>query len=148
VKRITSDKIIVYTDGASRGNPGPAAAAFILSDLVGTRLQAKGFFIGRTTNNVAEYTAIIKALQAAKEIDAKELTVFSDSELLVKQINGSYKVKSEQIKPLFRQAVELLSEFENYKVRFIPKEKNKKADKLANRALNLERDITVPDFDH
>jgi len=135
------DKVIAYTDGASRGNPGPAAAAFILSDPAGTRLQAKAFFIGRTTNNVAEYTAIIKALRAAKEIGVKELTVFSDSELLVRQINGKYKVKSEQIRPLFQQAVELLSEFKNYKVRFIPREKNKEADKLVNQALNLERDI-------
>ena len=135
------DQIIAYTDGASRGNPGPAAAAFVLSDPAGTRLQAKAFFIGQTTNNVAEYTAIIKALQAAKEIGAKELTVFSDSELLVRQINGKYKVKSEQIRPLFKQAIELLSEFENYKVRFIPREKNKEADKLVNQALNLERDV-------
>ncbi len=136
-----SVQIIAYTDGASRGNPGPAASAFILSDPAGTRLQAKAFFIGRTTNNVAEYTAIIKALQAAKEIGAKELTVFSDSELLVRQINGKYKVKSEQIRPLFQQAIELLIEFENYQVRFIPREKNKEADKLVNQALNLERDV-------
>ena len=138
-----SDQIIVYTDGASRGNPGPAAAAFILNEPTGTQLQAKAFFIGRTTNNVAEYTAIIKALQAAKEIGAKELIVFSDSELLVRQINGKYKVKSEQIRPLFQQAIELLSEFENYKVRFIPREKNKEADKLVNQALNLERDVEI-----
>ncbi|MFB0523971.1 MAG: phosphoribosylglycinamide formyltransferase [Phycisphaerae bacterium] len=137
------DQIIAYTDGASRGNPGPAAAAFALSDPAGTRLQAKAFFIGQTTNNVAEYTAIIKALQAAKEIGAKELTVFSDSELLVRQINGKYKVKSEQIRPLFKQAIELLSEFENYKVWFIPRQKNKEADKLVNQALNLEQDIEV-----
>ncbi|MFQ6036952.1 MAG: phosphoribosylglycinamide formyltransferase [Sedimentisphaerales bacterium] len=135
------DQIIVYTDGASRGNPGPAAAAFILSDPAGTRLQAKAFFIGRTTNNVAEYTAIIKALQTAKEIGAKELTVFSDSELLVRQINGKYKVKSEQIRPLFRQAVDLLGEFENWKVQHITRQKNKETDKLVNQALNLERDV-------
>ena len=138
-----SGQIIAYTDGASRGNPGPAAAAFVLSDLAGIRLQAKAFFIGRTTNNVAEYTAIIKALQAAKEIGAKELTVFSDSELLVRQINGKYKVKSEQIRPLFQQAVELLSELENYKVQFVPRQKNQEADKLVNQALNLERDVIV-----
>jgi len=142
-----SDQIIAYTDGASRGNPGPAAAAFILSDPAGTRLQAKAFFIGRTTNNVAEYTAIIKALQAAKEIGAKELTVFSDSELLVRQINGKYKVKSEQIRPLFKQAFELLGEFESYKVLFVPRQKNKEADKLVNQALNLERDVEAKPTD-
>jgi len=137
------DQVIAYTDGASRGNPGPAAAGFVLIDTDRRQLQAKSFFLGRTTNNVAEYTAIIKALETAKEIGAKELTVFSDSELLVQQINGKYKVKSEQIRPLFKQAIELLSEFENYKVRFIPREKNKEADKLVNQALNLEHDITV-----
>jgi phosphoribosylglycinamide formyltransferase-1 len=135
------DKIIVYTDGASRGNPGPAAAGFILSDSDGNQLQAKSFFLGRATNNVAEYTGIIKALEAAQELGAKQIKVFSDSELLVRQINGRYKVKSEQIRPLFQQAVGLLNEFENYNVQFVPRQNNKEADKLVNQALNLERDI-------
>ena len=98
------DKIIAYTDGASRGNPGPAAAGFILNNPEGNQLQAKAFFLGKTTNNVAEYTALIKALEAARETGAKELAVFSDSELLVRQINGKYKVKSEHIRPLFHKA--------------------------------------------
>ncbi len=135
------DKIIAHIDGASRGNPGPAAAGFILTDPVGSQSQAKAFFIGRATNNVAEYTALVKALEAAKRIGAEQLTVFSDSELLVRQINGRYKVKSEQIRPLFRQAVDLLGEFENWKVRHITREKNKEADELVNQALNLERDV-------
>jgi phosphoribosylglycinamide formyltransferase-1 len=134
-------KIIIHTDGASRGNPGPAAAGFILSDSDGNQLQAKSFFLGRATNNVAEYTAIVKALEAAKEIGAKKLVVFSDSELLVRQINGTYKVKSEQIKPLFRQAVELLDEFVDCKINFVPRGENKEADKLVNQSLNLERDV-------
>jgi len=139
-------KIIVYIDGGSRGNPGPAAAGFILTDSAGTQLQAKAFFLGRTTNNVAEYTAICKALEAAKQIGTgsatgKRLTVFSDSELLVKQINGQYKVKSEQIRPLFRQSVNLLGEFENWKVQHITREENADADKLVNQALNLQQDV-------
>jgi len=137
-------EVIVYIDGASRGNPGPAAAAFILTDPAGTKLHAKAFFFGQTTNNVAEYTAICKALEAAKQIGAKQLMVFSDSELLVKQINGEYKVKSEQIRPLFQQAVNLLGQFESWKVQHITREKNKEADKLVNQALNLEQDIDVP----
>ena len=137
------DKIIAYTDGASRGNPGPAAAGFILNNPEGNQLQAKAFFLGKTTNNIAEYTALTKALEAAREIDAKELTVFSDSELLVRQINGKYKVKSEHIRPLFQQAIKLLNEFERYKIQYVPREKNKEADKLANQALNLEQDIEV-----
>ena len=135
------DEIVVYVDGGSRGNPGPAAAAFILTDPGGAQLQAKASFLGQTTNNVAEYTAIVKALQAAKQIGAKQLTIFSDSELLVKQVNGQYRVKSEQLRPLFRQAVELLNEFESWKVRFVSREKNKEADKLVNQALNLEQDV-------
>lgn len=139
--RDTRNEVIAYIDGGSRGNPGPAAAGFVLTDHAGNQLQAKAFFIGRTTNNVAEYTAICKALEAAKQIGAKQLTVFSDSELLVKQLNGEYKVKSEQIRPLFRQAVDMLGEFENWKVQHIVREKNKDADKLVNRALNLGRDV-------
>ena len=132
---------MIQTDGGSRGNPGPAAAAFIITDSDGTKLDAKAFFLGQTTNNVAEYTAILKALEAAKLIGAKQLMVFSDSELLVKQLTGEYKVKSEQIRPLFRQTVNLLNEFESWKVQHIARETNKEADKLANRALNMEQDV-------
>jgi formyltetrahydrofolate-dependent phosphoribosylglycinamide formyltransferase len=137
----TADEVIAYIDGGSRGNPGPAAAGFTLADSVGTRLQARAFFIGRTSNNMAEYTSIIKVLEAAKQIGAKRLTVFSDSELLVKQLNGEYKVKSEQIRPLFRRALDMLGEFESWKVQHVVREKNKETDKLVNQALNLERDV-------
>jgi formyltetrahydrofolate-dependent phosphoribosylglycinamide formyltransferase len=139
--RDTRNEIIAYIDGASRGNPGPAAAGFTLADSAGTQLQAKAFFLGQATNNIAEYTSFVKALEAAKQIGAEQLMVFSDSELLVRQINGQYKVKSEQIRPLFRQAVNLLGEFKNWKVRHITREKNKEADKLVNQALNLGTDI-------
>jgi len=135
------DKIIAHIDGGSRGNPGPAAAGFVLADSNGVQLQAKAFFLGRTTNNVAEYTGLVKALEAAKQIGAEQLMLFSDSELLVRQINGQYKVKSELIRPFFRQAISLLGEFKNWKVRHITREKNKEADKLVNQALNLGADI-------
>jgi formyltetrahydrofolate-dependent phosphoribosylglycinamide formyltransferase len=132
---------IAYIDGGSRGNPGPAAAAFILTDSAGTRLQGKAFFIGQTTNNVAEYTSMLKALEAAKQIGVKQLTILSDSELLVRQINGQYRVKSDQIRPLFQQTIDLLGQFENCKIQHIPREKNKEANKLVNQALNLERNV-------
>jgi phosphoribosylglycinamide formyltransferase-1 len=135
------EQITIYTDGGSRGNPGPAAAGFILTGGNGKQLQGKALFLGQATNNAAEYTAIIKALEAAKQLGAKRLKVFSDSELLVKQINGQYKVKSEQIRPLFKQAVNLIAEFEDCQVRHITRDKNKKADELVNQALNLEQDI-------
>jgi len=134
-------EIRAYTDGGSRGNPGPAAAGFVLTDSRGVQLEAKAFFLGRTTNNVAEYTAIIKALEAAKRIRGKRVTVFSDSELVVRQLNGQYKVKSEQVRPLYRQATALIDEFEDCEVQHIAREKNKEADKLVNQALNLEGDV-------
>ncbi len=136
-----AEEIVVYTDGGSRGNPGPAAAGFVLIDTNGTQLLGKAFFLGRTTNNVAEYTAIIKALEAAKQKGGKRITVFSDSELLVRQLNGQYKVKSEQVRPLYRQATFLMDEFESCKVQYIAREENKEADKLVNQALNLEGDV-------
>lgn len=139
--RDTRYEVIAYTDGGSRGNPGPAAAGFVLTDSNGTQLQAKAFFIGRNTNNVAEYTGVVKALEAAIKIGAKRLIVFSDSQLLVRQINGEYKVKSEQIRPLFQQAVEMLGRFEDWKVQYVCREKNKEADKLVNQALNLGKDV-------
>jgi formyltetrahydrofolate-dependent phosphoribosylglycinamide formyltransferase len=135
------DRIIAYTDGASRGNPGPAAAGFTLSEPGGTELQAKAFFLGEATNNAAEYTAIIRALEAARQIGAEQITVFSDSELLVRQVNGQYKVKSEHIRPFFQQVLDLLAQFRDWKVRHIPREKNKKADKLVNLALDRRGDI-------
>lgn len=135
------DKIIAHIDGGSRGNPGPAAAAFVLSDSSGARLQAKAVVLGKTTNNVAEYTGLIKALEAAEKAGAKELSVFSDSELLVKQVNGQYKVKSEQIAPLFQQAMNLLGGFKSWKVQHVRRGKNSEADKLVNQALDLGRDV-------
>lgn len=135
------DKIIAHIDGGSRGNPGPAAAGFVLKDSSGTQLLAKGYVIGRTTNNVAEYTSFVKALEAARQIGAEQLTVFSDSELLVKQINGQYRVKSELIKPLYEQAISLLGGFKSWKVHHITRDKNKQADSLVNQALDAGHNI-------
>ena len=125
-----TDRIIAYVDGGSRGNPGPAAAAYVLADEQRKQLQAKAFFIGETTNNVAEYTAICRALEAAKLLGTHQITVYSDSELLVKQLNGQYKIKSDNIKPLFMQAVELLNNFKSREIRHIAREKNKQADEI------------------
>jgi phosphoribosylglycinamide formyltransferase-1 len=138
---ILSEELAVYIDGGSRGNPGPAAAAFILEEPPETQLEAKAYFLGKATNNVAEYTGIVKALEAAKQIGAKRLKIFSDSQLLVKQINGEYRVKSDQIRPLYQKALNLLNQFESWKVQYVTREKNKQADRLVNKALNLEQDI-------
>lgn len=133
--------LTVFIDGGSRGNPGPAASAFIINDDAGNRLLAKAFYLENATNNVAEYTALIKALQAAKKTDAKTLSVFSDSLLLVKQLTGDYKVKSEHIVPLFKQACDLLSCFDKCDISHVAREKNTEADKLVNKALNLQKDV-------
>ncbi len=136
-------KIIAHIDGGSRGNPGPAAAAYVLTDPTGRQLEAKAFFLGEATNNFAEYMAIHKALEAAKSLGARQITVYSDSELLVRQLNGQYKVKSEQIRPLFAKAIEVLTGFESWQVLHIFREDNKQADMLANRALDIEGDFEM-----
>jgi formyltetrahydrofolate-dependent phosphoribosylglycinamide formyltransferase len=134
-------KVIIHTDGGSRGNPGPAAAGFVLDDVDGHRLQAKAFFLGQTTNNVAEYTALIKALEAARKLGAEHVTVYSDSELMVRQLSGAYKVKSEAIRPLFEQVNDLRSQFESCLVRHVMREKNEEADRIVNQALDVRRDV-------
>jgi phosphoribosylglycinamide formyltransferase-1 len=135
------DKIVIYTDGGSRGNPGPAAAAFILTNEDGKKLAGLALFLGKATNNFAEYTAIVRALEAAREAGAKSVAVHSDSELLVRQINGQYKVKNDNIRGLFAKALELLAGFESWTVQYITRDKNSEADQLVNRALNLEQDV-------
>jgi phosphoribosylglycinamide formyltransferase 1 len=137
------EKIIAHIDGGSRGNPGPAAAGFTLTDSTGAQLKAQAFFLGQATNNIAEYTGFLKALEASKQTGAEQLTVFSDSELLVRQINGQYKVKSENIKPLFQKAIDLLGGFSSWQVYHIPREQNTQADKLVNQALDLKRDVEL-----
>jgi phosphoribosylglycinamide formyltransferase-1 len=134
-------KVTVYVDGGSRGNPGPAAAAFVLSDAAGNRLAARAFLLGRTTNNVAEYTALLRALEAAGALGATDVTVFSDSELLVRQLTGLYKVKSDSIRPLYEQVNGLRMEFDCFNIRHVMREQNQEADRLVNEALDAGRDI-------
>jgi len=134
-------KVTIYTDGGSRGNPGPAAAAFIITGANGTRLCARGLFLGEATNNIAEYTAVCEALEAAKKIGADSVTLFSDSELLVKQLNGQYRLKSDRLRPFFKRAVELLQQFEDQQVGFVSRDRNSEADRLVNKSLNLGKDV-------
>lgn len=135
------EQVIIYTDGGSRGNPGPSAGSFILTDPAGIRLQAKGIFIGHTTCNVAEYTGLVKALESAKQMGAKQVSVFSDSLLLVNQINSQWKVKSENLEDLFRRAMKLLKTFEEWEVVHVRRYNNADADALVNLALDREKDV-------
>jgi phosphoribosylglycinamide formyltransferase 1 len=134
-------RVIAYTDGGSRGNPGPAAAGIVLTDSKGQTLISQGFYLGKTTNNVAEYTGIIRALEAAQGLKASAIQIFSDSELLVKQLNGQYKVRSANIKPLFDDASSLLAQFKDWKVSHVYRSANKDADAVVNQALDLGQDV-------
>lgn len=135
------DTITIYTDGGSRGNPGPAAGAFIISDQAGKQICAHAKFLPDATNNIAEYTALVIALQKAVSLGAKKIKIFSDSELMVKQINGDYKVKNENLRELFGQCLDLLAGVPDWQIKHIRREKNKLADKLVNRAIDAGRDI-------
>jgi len=137
------EHIIICTDGGSRGNPGPAAAAFILTDTDKNIIEGKAFFLGDTTSNVAEYTGLVKALSAAKQAGAKTIEVFSDSQLMVRQINGRYRVKSQKLKELFTNCAGLLAEFASWQVTHVTRDRNKRVDTLVNRAMNLQKDVTL-----
>ncbi len=137
------DRVLIYTDGGSRGNPGPAAAAFILKDPRKNIIEGKAFFLGDATNNVAEYAGLTKALSAAKQAGAKTIEAFSDSQLMVRQINGQYRVKSQNLKEYYAECMELLAGFESWRITHILRDKNEQADALANRAMDLKKDVTL-----
>jgi len=134
-------RVVIHTDGGSRGNPGPAAAGFVLDDAAGHRLRARAFFLGKATNNVAEYTAVVRALESARELGATDVAISSDSELLVRQLSGQYKVKSDLIRPLFEQVNALRAQFSRCQIRHITRDKNKDADRLVNEALDAGGDV-------
>jgi ribonuclease HI len=129
-------KVIAYTDGASRGNPGDAGIGILLVDEKDNVIKEISDYIGQTTNNIAEYTALVTALKEALEMNFEEIESISDSELMVKQINGEYQVKNEGLKPLYKEACELLKKFKSFTVRHVRREYNKKADELANRGID------------
>jgi ribonuclease HI len=129
-------KVIAYVDGASRGNPGNAGIGIVFINEQNNVVKEISDYIGQTTNNIAEYTAMVTALKEALEMNFEEIEVISDSELMVKQINGEYQVKSKGLKPLYKEACKLLKEFKKYTVRHVKREHNKEADKLANRGID------------
>ena len=129
-------QLTIFSDGGARGNPGPAGAGAVILDADGKVLAELHEYLGETTNNQAEYRAMIMALKAAKKMSPASVAVFADSELVVKQINGEYRVKDEGLKPLFKELMSLLGDFSDYKVTHVRREKNKHADKLANKAID------------
>ena len=133
---MNSKKAIIYVDGAARGNPGPAAIGAIIKDERGKPHAHISQRIGTTTNNQAEYRAVIAALEKAIGLGARHVEVRSDSELVVRQITGKYRVKKATLKPLFQQVKQLQNSLEGFTITHIPREQNTEADNLANRALD------------
>lgn len=126
----------LYTDGAARGNPGPAGLGVVIEDDQGMRLQGLCRYIGIATNNKAEYLALIEGLNAAKAWKPDRLEVFMDSQLVVEQVNGRWKIKHAELQSLARQVQALLKDFPSVIVSYVPRVKNKGADALANKAID------------
>jgi ribonuclease HI len=127
----------LHVDGASRGNPGEAGFGVHVATDGGETVASLYGYLGRATNNVAEYQALLHGLRYALDRGAREVRVFSDSELLVRQLAGRYRVKNAGLLPLFREAQSLLARFESARVSHVPREENREADALANRAVDL-----------
>jgi ribonuclease HI len=132
-------KVIVHVDGGARGNPGPAAAACVISSPEGEVLGEHAQLLGSVTNNVAEYRALLLGLAKARELGASEVEVIGDSELIAKQVRGVYKVKHEAMKPLHQEALAALKGFERWSIRTVPRAQNAHADALVNAALDQAR---------
>ena len=129
-------RLRLFTDGAARGNPGPSGAGAVLVEPGGQVVARLGKYLGVQTNNHAEYTALLLGLQHARTLGARELEVFLDSELIVRQLEGSYQVRSPTLKPLYEEAVRLLKDFPKAKVAHVPREENAAADEMSNRAID------------
>jgi ribonuclease HI len=129
-------KATLWTDGGARGNPGPAAYAFVLEAEDGTVLDARGAAIGIATNNVAEYRALVAGLERAVEAGVAQLTVISDSELVVRQMRGEYRVKNRGLQPLFLEASRLARRIGTVTYEAVRREHNELADRLVNEALD------------
>jgi ribonuclease HI len=133
-------KAVVHVDGGARGNPGPAAAAAVVSTPDGEVLADATELIGTATNNVAEYRALLLGLRTARELGASEVEVVNDSELVAKQVNGLYKVKHPAMKPLHAQALQALAGFDRWSIRSVARAQNADADALVNQALDAAAD--------
>jgi len=132
-------RVMVHVDGGARGNPGPAAAAAVISGDAGEVISEHAELLGSASNNVAEYRALLLGLAAAKQLGASEVDVVGDSELIAKQVQGIYKVKHPAMRPLHLQAMAALRDFERWSIRTVPRAQNARADALVNAALDAAR---------
>lgn len=128
--------VVLYTDGGSRGNPGPAGFGAVLLDAAGNTVDTLSGFIGRATNNEAEYRALIEGLRGALRHGARSVTIRADSQLVVRQITGVYKVRTPHLRPLRDEALALLGKFDSWRAEHVGREQNTLADALANDAMN------------
>jgi ribonuclease HI len=136
--------ILAYTDGASRGNPGESGVGIVLKDELGNVIASQYGYIGIATNNIAEYTALAACLRLVQTTQCSQLVVHSDSELIVRQLNGLYKVKDAKLKKHFQkiQNIIVAAPFQ-FKIRHVPREENREADELANRGIDTKKLLTI-----
>lgn len=127
-------KVNIAIDGACKGNPGPAGIGVVITDESGATLKEIGEYIGDATNNIAEYTALIRSLREAIDLGSDSVDIQSDSELMVRQINGAYRVRSEVLIPLYNEAKSLIDRFDSFTITYVPRSSNKHADMLASSA--------------
>ena len=135
-----SERLVVHVDGGARGNPGPAAVAAVLTDPGGVVVDERSEVIGRATNNVAEYRALLLGIERAGALGARELELVGDSELIVRQVRGEYRVKDPALRELHAQVARALRTFEDWSIRNVPREENAHADRLVNEALDGKND--------
>jgi ribonuclease HI len=130
------DHLVVHFDGGARGNPGPAAIAAVVSTPEGEIVEERSAAIGEATNNVAEYRALLLAIERARELGARRVDLVGDSELIVRQVRGEYKVKDASLRPLHAAVTEALDRFDRWAIRNVPRAENAAADALVNTALD------------
>jgi ribonuclease HI len=131
-----ADEWLLMVDGAARGNPGDAGCGAVILDKNGTVVKELSRYLGHATNNVAEYEGLLMGLEALLGLGKKRICVQSDSQLLVRQLNGEYRVKDEKLRVLFHKAMSLLRQFDSYRILHVPRELNKLADRLANKGID------------
>ena len=129
-------KVRVYSDGAARGNPGPSGAGAVLVDASGQEVDRLGKYLGIQTNNYAEYMGLLLGLKRARDLGIREVEVFADSELMIRQLGGRYQVRSPTLRPLYQEALRVLNDFSRVKLVHVPRKMNAAADEMSNRAID------------
>jgi len=128
-------ELLIFIDGASKGNPGMAGAGVYITDPEGKQLAGRGQYLGNKTNNEAEYGALLLGLKEAKRLGGQSIQIYTDSELIERQVKGVYRVKEQHLKVLHRRAMEMIKDFASFKIQSISREENREADLLANQAI-------------